>query len=238
MAKTILIFALLFVVRFSQAQQYYRVTYEFSSANELYQGLEQEYSLEFSNKSSICIYKSEYFENKTGKWEVEIPEKYTFNTVDEGIFKNYSVLETDTTVLEKKVPIYKWEITEETQTIAGYKAYKAIAKAPEDTNAFLYPNGMDGFIEYVYAWYTPDLPYQYGPTEFVGLPGVVLKVEFSNIEESLEAITVTKIKEPTVQLPKYPIKITMDAIYSGKWYKKGWRKKQKQLQYPQLSQSK
>jgi len=63
-----------------------------------------------------------------------------------------------------------WELTNETETILGYTCYKAIGHLREEKNgnSKLFP---------ITAWFAPDLPYKGGPTQYVSLPGLILKYE-------------------------------------------------------------
>lgn len=81
---------------------------------------------------------------------------------------------------------YNWQITKEKATIAGYKCYKATGK----------------FMEYpVTAWFTKDIKVSDGPTQFSGLPGLILKAsvdDFYEIEASNIKVsdTTTAVNEP------------------------------------------
>jgi len=59
----------------------------------------------------------------------------------------------------------KWELTNETKSILGYTSYKATYTKIE--------MGKPIPIE---AWYAPELPYNFGPMEYHGLPGLILEI--------------------------------------------------------------
>jgi GLPGLI family protein len=59
----------------------------------------------------------------------------------------------------------EWEITNETKKIGNYTCYKA---AQKNKNGTLIKNKV--------VWYTPEIPNQFGPSLYVGLPGMVLEV--------------------------------------------------------------
>jgi GLPGLI family protein len=59
----------------------------------------------------------------------------------------------------------QWEITNETKKIGNYTCYKAVQK---NKNGTLIKNKV--------VWYTPEIPNQFGPKLYVGLPGMVLEV--------------------------------------------------------------
>ncbi|MCI1779797.1 MAG: GLPGLI family protein [Bacteroidales bacterium] len=65
---------------------------------------------------------------------------------------------------QEDIPKMKWEITEQTDTILGYKCYCATTFFRGRT--------------YI-AWFTPQIPLHYGPYKFNGLPGLILKIQDS-----------------------------------------------------------
>jgi GLPGLI family protein len=82
----------------------------------------------------------------------------------------------------------EWELTTETKKIGDYTCYKA---------KYISKNGNKNLINEV--WYTPEIPFQFGPTTYVGLPGLVLeviagKIRFTatKIQLSSESTTITK----------------------------------------------
>lgn len=85
-----------------------------------------------------------------------------------------------------------WEITEETKNIDGYNCIKAIGKARN-----VYSKEEE---HYSYeAWFAPELPYQYGPFNITGLPGLVVYANERNEKifklERIELNTTTSMDE-------------------------------------------
>lgn len=60
----------------------------------------------------------------------------------------------------------KWQLTQETKTIAGSLCYKATAIQIKNNKK----------IDIV-AWYAPNIPVSFGPKEYYGLPGLVLEAQ-------------------------------------------------------------
>lgn len=63
-----------------------------------------------------------------------------------------------------------WELINETKTVGDYKCYKATLKRSVV---------LDGKSKdyQVIAWFSPELPYEFGPKEFGGLPGLILELQ-------------------------------------------------------------
>ena len=69
-------------------------------------------------------------------------------------------------MVREALPADKWYFTRETDTICGFACRKAIRVSGQD---------------YVYAWYAWDLPAGFGPFNYTGLPGTVLRVEMPGV---------------------------------------------------------
>lgn len=70
---------------------------------------------------------------------------------------------------------YKWEITNETKVISGYKCYKATCVYGEFD---FRRNKQLTFNPEV--WFTPEIPVPFGPRGLDGLPGLVLEASFNS----------------------------------------------------------
>ncbi|HLS31539.1 MAG TPA: GLPGLI family protein [Flavobacteriaceae bacterium] len=62
---------------------------------------------------------------------------------------------------------FNWEITKETKIIQGYQCYKATVKFKPDF----------GKGDVATAWFTKEIPFQFGPAFYSGLPGLILEVK-------------------------------------------------------------
>jgi len=150
--------------------------------------------LEFTNGESIY-----YVEE-----EMEIDGKSTLNINrisaggDDKVYKNTSTKEylkeykREHLLIEKKEK--KWKVTQESKKIGEYLCFKAIDIA--STNTKMKP----------IVWFTPQIPVSFGPLDFNGLPGLVIRVEMAggrtfsaskivlNPNEKMEIIKPTKGK--------------------------------------------
>tara|TARA_Y100000589_G_scaffold328680_1_gene373345 strand:+ start:1636 stop:2322 length:687 start_codon:yes stop_codon:yes gene_type:complete len=89
----------------------------------------------------------------------------------------------DYPVIISKEPI-EWEISnEETKLINGYLCKKAIRKRSEINDA-----GLAKKAELT-AWFCPEIPFNFGPERFHGLPGLVLECKSNIVKFELEKIT-------------------------------------------------
>ena len=84
----------------------------------------------------------------------------------------------------------KWQLTEETDNIAGYKVFKATCDF--------------GGRKWT-AWYTKDILISDGPYKFRGLPGLIIKVQDSKGDYIYTFMREEKVNNP------FPVKIKDDA---------------------------
>lgn len=61
---------------------------------------------------------------------------------------------------------YKWEITQERKEILGFVCYKAVTNIENHKTT-----------NQIVAWFTPDIPFQFGPRGYGNLPGLILELE-------------------------------------------------------------
>jgi GLPGLI family protein len=107
-------------------------------------------------------------------------------------------------LIEDDLPKYKWKILNELRDIAGYVCMKAetidtITKAP------------------IHAWFTDKIPARLGPEGFLGLPGMILAMEFNTDDVTIEATKIEIIKDKPVVLP-LPKKIKGKMISYQEYY--------------------
>lgn len=85
-------------------------------------------------------------------------------------------------VYEEERPELEWTISSETETILGYECTKATASFRGRT---------------WYAWFTMDIPLNYGPWKLSGLPGLILKAEDADRYFTFEAVGIKQnVRKP------------------------------------------
>lgn len=96
---------------------------------------------------------------------------------------------------EKKYLVKKknhnWKLSDETKEIAGYLCRKATTQ--EKRNEIITLK--------ITAWYAPDLPYNFGPKNFAGLPGMILGLEEHGFYFYAKDVNL-KEKERKIKQPK------------------------------------
>jgi len=115
-------------------------------------------------------------------------EGYTVMDKSKDSLKTKTAINNSNYLLFETIPIFKWVLTsKETKKIGNYVCKKATT----------YFRGRN----YI-AWYAVDIPTQFGPWKFNGLPGLILEIYD---ETNRYHWTVQKIKmlNKKIELPKY-----------------------------------
>ncbi|MDQ6469998.1 GLPGLI family protein [Flavobacterium sp. LHD-80] len=92
---------------------------------------------------------------------------------------------------------YKWEITNETKMINGYKCYKAICTYQEFSTK---RNKMLTFTPEV--WFAPELSFPFGPVGLDGVPGLVLEASLNSRTYFYATKIEFNIKNPEIKIEK------------------------------------
>ncbi len=98
-----------------------------------------------------------------------------------------------------------WTVTKEQKLIDDYLCFKAVRKM-EDSNG-------DGLAEKaeVIAWFTPEIPYPFGPSKYGGLPGLIIQCEYGNTIIKLNKID-WKEEEVEISRPDLGEEITFEEF--------------------------
>lgn len=113
--------------------------------------------------------------------------KYYRNTNTKEYFDQFEIDE----LLIVEADPNEWKITQESKKIGNYLCYKAIK-----TNTSTKGKSID------IAWFTPQIPVNFGPSSYFGLPGLILEVSRGKITMKATKIELNpkkkiKIKKPT-----------------------------------------
>ena len=130
-----------------------------------------------------------------------------YKNISENRMANKKELMGKVFLIKDNLVAYDWELTGETKNIGNYTCYKAKFEREEED---IQINMIDGEVKEekvtkkrtLVAWYTPEVPISNGPSNYGGLPGLILEVNDGNqtivcSEIVLNPKEVKEIKEPT-----------------------------------------
>lgn len=106
-------------------------------------------------------------------------------------------------VVYEKMKQENWSLKEETKSIDGFTCYKAERKQL---------NRRTGNYVTITAWYTPDIPFPYGPIGEGGLPGVILQLQKGNLFVYTAKKVTLNSKKIKVDLPEKAEKINVTTL--------------------------
>ena len=118
-----------------------------------------------------------------------------FKNLDEKFYIHESIGFGFDQLIKDSLPDFKWVLTRDSKNVLGFKTRKAIGQLKDN--------------QVIEAWYSVDLPYSNGPSNFQGLPGLILEVVHS-LNDNLNTVKTfraMKVKEmPAKTLIKEPKK--------------------------------
>lgn len=132
-----------------------------------------------------------------------IEYQYSQITTQDGILTEWATmpreLDWENLYYTEELPLFNWQIGTETDTVCGYECIKATC----------HWRGRD-----FTAWFTPDIPVEYGPWKFGGLPGLILKVSDDDGIYTFETVAVENGEFPIFapRGSKY-VKSTRDKVW-------------------------
>jgi len=195
-------------------------------------GFEEHYTLYYSN--GISHYKHHHYHQKIINekgWEFYFPHEFYDWYYDQasGKITEYAELE-DGTKLKANWPAdFKWKLTDERKKLNGYDVQKAIGLSHNTEGRGEWDTGD------VIAWFTTEIPISSGPERYYGLPGLIVKIEFSKRTMTCELEKVDFDSVVKVEIPgcdQNTIKISKDEIFMPGTINKKWLKNQKKLLDP------
>lgn len=120
---------------------------------------------------------------------------------------------------------HPWVLSNQTKKIGEYTCYKATYTIPANKITVMGAT-MDKEPEdlTVTAWYTRDIPVQFGPAEYGGLPGLILELQDGYQSILCSKIVLNPKDRPAIEAPRKGKKVTQEQ------YMKILMEKQQEMQ--------
>lgn len=157
--------------------------------------------LKFNRNESLFMKEKKIEENKKNFTEILVAAKgfYYSNALENDVlqqkesFGDYFLI---------SIPTVKWNLTQDKKKIGDYICYKATTEKKAE--------GRNGsFTKKIVAWYTQSIPFNYGPKEYKGLPGVILELQEGEILFKAIEIKLNPTKNKIVK-PNKGKKVTLE----------------------------
>ena len=177
--------------------------------------LEKTYILRFNVEESIFVEeeKLDAISGATDTWGKNFAPGDKYKNVKQDVLLQEQEFYGKKFLVRDKLLKFNWQMSDETKKIGDYQCIKAVALIPSDSltwydfswgklrNNESNETNSDVEMTQVIAWYTPQIPVSHGPSDYWGLPGLILEVSAGNTTMLCSKIIVnpenkTKIKAP------------------------------------------
>jgi len=108
-------------------------------------------------------------------------------------------------IIEEVINKSRWNLINETEKIGDFSCYKA-----ERIIEYITRKGKKKRKQVV--WYTTEIPLPYGPIDFVGLSGLVVKVIDRNLVFSIKKIELNPKEKIDIEIPKKGNRVTKEEF--------------------------
>ncbi|MDG2194945.1 MAG: GLPGLI family protein [Polaribacter sp.] len=151
-----------------------------------------------------------------------------YKDVKENRFINKTEIMGKRFLIKDKLPTYDWKLTGETKNIGVYTCYKATYTRQEERTKI---DVVDGEVKeekekvdvVTTAWYAPAIAVSNGPSNYGGLPGLILEINEGKLTIVCTEIIMNPTEKMEIKKPKKGKVVTQVA------YKKIMDKKAKEM---------
>lgn len=127
-------------------------------------------------------------------------------------------------LIKDSLQVFEWELGTETKQIGNYMCFKATAKVPFDATDFKnmtrkepkddkekeQQENSTNFLDMievpeeiiVTAWYTPEIPISQGPSNYWGLPGLIMEVSSGKTTILCSKIVINPREKKEIKAPR------------------------------------
>jgi GLPGLI family protein len=198
--------------------------------------LEKTYVLTFNKKESIFKEdeKLDAISGATDSWGKNFSPGNQYKNIKTNSFVQNQEFYGKQFLVKDELQQIEWKMDNETKQIGNYTCFKATASIPtahlnwynfswsdlrnttldsEDSSETNIP------MTEVVAWYTPQIPISQGPSEFWGLPGLILEVNVGNTTMLCSKIVMNPAEKTKIEAPekgKVVAKMEYKEIITGK----------------------
>lgn len=107
----------------------------------------------------------------------------------------------------------KWNITSETKKIENFTCYKATQEITIINSAKNADGSAKILKKSITAWFTPEIPYTFGPSGYGGLPGLIIELQDENKLFGLQKLELLP-ENPKIILPTKGKEISKIEYYN------------------------
>ena len=156
--------------------------------------LEKTYILRFNVEESLFVEeeKLDAISGATDSWGKNFAPGEKYKNVKNNALVQEQEFYGKKFLVKDKLLKFEWNMTDDSKKIGEYLCIKAVALVPSDSLTWFdfswgklrnndeSADSTQVRMTQVEAWYTPQIPVSHGPSEYWGLPGLILEVSANN----------------------------------------------------------
>lgn len=184
--------------------------------------LEKTYKLSFTVEESLFIEedKLDAISGATDSWGKNFAPGDKYKNVKNNKLLQEQEFYGKKFLVNDKLIKFEWTMTDESKQIGDYMCMKAVALVPSDSltwfdfswnklrdSADAEEKGEVNMTQ-VEAWYTPQVPVSHGPSEYWGLPGLILEVSAENTTMLCTKIVLNPAEKTNIKAPEKGKEVT------------------------------
>ncbi|WP_299763123.1 GLPGLI family protein [uncultured Dokdonia sp.] len=192
--------------------------------------LEKTYVLNFNKEESLFIEedKLDAMSGATDSWGQNFTQGRQYKNVKENALVQSQEFYGKQFLVKDKLQAIDWKMGTESKQIGKYMCFKATASIPtaeltwynfswgelrqsDSKESDLADGEPEVNMTEVEAWYTPQIPVGHGPSEYWGLPGLILEVSAGNTTLLCSKIVMNPKETIKIEAPSKGKEITKNA---------------------------
>ncbi|MFB0938962.1 MAG: GLPGLI family protein [Urechidicola sp.] len=192
--------------------------------------LEKTYVLNFNKKESVFNEedKLDAISGATDSWGNNFSQGEQYKNVKENALVQSQEFYGKQFLVKDKLQVIEWKLAKESKKIGQYMCFKATASVPKKELTWydfswsdLRPTPLKEIdsttvqskepeikMTEVEAWYTPQIPVSHGPSEYWGLPGLILEVSAGNTTILCSKVVMNPQEKIKIEAPNKGKEIT------------------------------
>lgn len=191
--------------------------------------LEKTYILSFDKQTSVFNEqdKLDAMSGATDSWGQNFTQGEIFKNVKENALVQSQEFYGKQFLVKDKIQEFQWQLGKESKMIGNYMCFKATTAVPSqelewynfswgdlrqaDKAADSTGATPEIKMTQIEAWYSPQIPVSHGPSEYAGLPGLILEVSAGNTTMVCTKIVMNPDEKVKIEAPSKGKEITKKA---------------------------
>jgi GLPGLI family protein len=190
--------------------------------------LEKEFTLVFNKEESIFVEEEQLdaISGATDSWGKNFAAGENYKNVKSNTQIQQQEFYGKKFLVKDNLQDIQWTLLNESKKIGNYTCYKAKTFIPTDdlqwysfswsrmrssSDSDQSENDSQTDITEIEAWYTPEVPVRHGPSEYWGLPGLILELSAGQTTMLCTKVVINPIEKIEIEAPRKGTEIDKDG---------------------------